>query len=141
MLPGVDADAAFEATEQAPRELGEGLDDAGFPLRLSAGLSTYPYDGAGATQLLRAADQALYRAKASGKNQRRRFREIVARRRRRRTILPARGDAAARRDGGPLGARRRDGRRGRDLGRGIGRRGARAPRARRSHSSSAQRRR
>ena len=46
MLPGADADAALEATERLRRELGAGLDDAGFPLGLSAGISTYPYDGA-----------------------------------------------------------------------------------------------
>ena len=42
MLPGADADAAFEATDRLRRELGAGLDEAGFPLRLSAGISTYP---------------------------------------------------------------------------------------------------
>ena len=77
MLPGADADAAFEATERIRRELADGLEDAGFPLRLSAGTSTYPYDGGAATQLLRAADQALYRAKSRGKNQVIAFREIV----------------------------------------------------------------
>ncbi len=76
MLPGADADAAFEATDRLRRELGAGLDDAGFPLRLSAGVSTYPFDGAAATQLLRAADQALYHAKARGKNLVVSFREI-----------------------------------------------------------------
>jgi diguanylate cyclase (GGDEF)-like protein len=77
MLPGAGADAAFEATDRLSRELGHGLDQAGFPLRLSAGISTYPYDGAAATQLLRAADQALYHAKARGKNQVVGFREIL----------------------------------------------------------------
>ena len=77
MLPGVDADAAVAATERLRAGLSEGLDDAGFPLRLSAGISTYPYDGAGTTQLLRAADQALYRAKACGKNRVIPFREIM----------------------------------------------------------------
>ena len=77
MLPGADADSAFEATERIRRELADGLEDAGFPLRLSAGMSTYPYDGGAATQLLRAADQALYRAKSRGKNQVIAFREIV----------------------------------------------------------------
>ena len=77
MLPGTDVDAALETTERLRRELGAGLAEAGFPLGMSAGIATYPYDGAGATQLLRAADQALYRAKASGKNQVIPFREIV----------------------------------------------------------------
>jgi diguanylate cyclase (GGDEF)-like protein len=77
MLPGADADAAFEATDRLRRELGDGLSEAGFPLRLSAGVSTYPYDGAAGTQLLRAADQALYHAKARGKNQVVCFREIL----------------------------------------------------------------
>ena len=77
MLPGTDADAAFEVVKRLRAELEEGLDDAGFPLRLSAGLSTYPYDGGGASQLLRAADQALYRAKVSGKNRVVGFRDVV----------------------------------------------------------------
>jgi diguanylate cyclase (GGDEF)-like protein len=77
MLPGTDADAAVEVADQLRRELDDGLDDAGFPLRLSAGLSTYPYDGGGASQLLRAADQALYQAKANGKNHVVSFRDVV----------------------------------------------------------------
>jgi diguanylate cyclase (GGDEF)-like protein len=77
MLPGTDATAAFEVADQLRTELADGLDDAGFPLRLSAGLSTYPYDGGGASQLLRAADQALYRAKASGKNRVVEFHDLV----------------------------------------------------------------
>jgi diguanylate cyclase (GGDEF)-like protein len=77
MLPGIDADGAFEIAEQLRTELDDGLDDAGFPLRLSAGLSTYPYDGGGASQLLRAADQALYQAKANGKNRVISFRDVV----------------------------------------------------------------
>ncbi len=77
LLPDTDVDAAMVEVARLRRELDEGLADAGFPLRLSAGLATYPYDGAGASQLLRAADQALYRAKASGKNLVVGFREIV----------------------------------------------------------------
>jgi len=78
MLPGSDVEEALSAVACLRRELDEGLADAGFPLRLSAGLATYPYDGAGARQLLRAADQALYRAKAGGKNSVVGFREIAA---------------------------------------------------------------
>ena len=77
MLPGVDADAAVETIERLRSELSEGLDEAGFPLRLSAGISTYPYDGAGSTQLLRTADQALYSAKARGRNTIVSFRDVV----------------------------------------------------------------
>jgi GAF domain-containing protein len=57
--------------------LGAGLSEAGFPLRLSAGVSTYPFDGAGASALLRAADQALYAAKNGGKDRVSSFRSIV----------------------------------------------------------------
>ena len=76
-LPGIEVDEAVEVIERLRRELSEGLDEAGFPLRLSAGISTYPYDGAGTTQLLRAADQALYSAKARGKNRVVSFREVI----------------------------------------------------------------
>ena len=77
MLPGADVEDAFSEVIRIRRELDQGLANAGFPLRLSAGLATYPYDGASASQLLRAADQALYRAKAGGKNLVVGFREIV----------------------------------------------------------------
>ena len=77
MLPGLEPDAAVEAVEGLRRRLSAGLDQAGFPLRLSAGVSTYPYDGAGTTQLLRAADQALYSAKGRGRNRVVSFREVI----------------------------------------------------------------
>ena len=57
--------------------LADGLTDAGFPLRISAGISTYPFDGATPSALLRAADQALYSAKAAGKDQIASFRDVV----------------------------------------------------------------
>jgi diguanylate cyclase (GGDEF)-like protein len=78
IVPGAEVDDALSEVVRMRRELDEGLADAGFPLRLSAGVATYPYDGAGASQLLRAADQALFRAKAGGKNLVVSFREIVA---------------------------------------------------------------
>ena len=77
MLPGTDADTAFAVVKQLRTELDDGLDAAGFPLRLSVGLSTYPFDGGGATQLMRAADQALYLAKAGGKNRVVGFRDVA----------------------------------------------------------------
>jgi diguanylate cyclase (GGDEF)-like protein len=45
-----------------------GLDRSGFPLRVSGGVATFPRDAPTATTLMRAADQALYEAKAVGKN-------------------------------------------------------------------------
>ena len=138
MLPGFDADAVYDVAEELRRQLDAGLDDAGFPLHLSAGLSTYPYDGAGASQLLRAADQALYQAKSRGKNRVIGFRDVV--RSAKTGTLPPIGVERGRAErGGRVDARRRDGRFGGDLGRGLGRRRARAARASRSRSSSVRR--
>jgi hypothetical protein len=77
MLPGADADAAETVAQELRGELLAGLDEAGFPLRVSIGVATYPFDGGVGTQLLRAADQALYEAKAQGKNRVVGFRELV----------------------------------------------------------------
>jgi diguanylate cyclase (GGDEF)-like protein len=77
MLPGTDPIAAEQIAETARAQLAAGLDDAGFPLRLSGGIATYPFDGGGASQLLRASDQALYEAKETGKNQIVGFRALV----------------------------------------------------------------
>ena len=77
MLPGAGAEAAEALGRQIRSVLAAGLTDAGFPLRISAGISTYPFDGAGPSGLLRAADQALYAAKSSGKDQIASFREIA----------------------------------------------------------------
>ena len=59
--------------------LADGLTDAGFPLKLSGGIATYPFDGATPTALLRAGDQALYLAKQAGKDRISSFRQVVAR--------------------------------------------------------------
>ena len=77
MLPEAGADAAEALGASIRRVLADGLTDAGFPLRISAGISTYPFDGATPSALLRAADQALYSAKASGKDQIASFRDVV----------------------------------------------------------------
>ena len=77
MLPEAGADAAEALGASIRRVLADGLTDAGFPLRISAGISTYPFDGATPSALLRAADQALYWAKASGKDRIASFRDIV----------------------------------------------------------------
>ncbi len=77
MLPGAGADAAKALGGQIRSVLADGLTDAGFPLRISAGISTYPFDGAGSTALLRAADQALYAAKSTGKDRVASFRDLT----------------------------------------------------------------
>ena len=77
MLPGAGADAAEALGAEVRSLLAAGLTDAGFPLRISAGISTYPFDGATPSALLRAADQALYSAKSNGKNRAASFRDVV----------------------------------------------------------------
>lgn len=77
MLPSRGADAAETVGSALRTVLADGLTDAGFPLRISAGISTFPFDGATATALLRAADQALYAAKGAGKDRVASFRDVV----------------------------------------------------------------
>ena len=76
MLPAADSDLAEALGTEIRTLLAEGLTDAGFPLRISAGVSTYPFDGATPTSLLRAGDQALYAAKSPGKDRVASFREL-----------------------------------------------------------------
>ena len=77
MLPEAGVDAAEALGARIRSVLADGLTDAGFPLRISAGISTYPFDGATPSALLRAADQALYWAKAAGKDRIASFRDVV----------------------------------------------------------------
>jgi diguanylate cyclase (GGDEF)-like protein len=77
MLPGLDVEAATGLAGESRAILAAGLMDAGFPLHLSAGVATYPYDGAAASTLLRSADQALYAAKNGGKDRVASFRSLV----------------------------------------------------------------
>ncbi len=77
MLPGAGVDTAEKLGTEIRRLLAEGLTDAGFPLRISGGVATYPFDGATTTALLRAADQALYAAKIAGKNRIASFRDLT----------------------------------------------------------------
>lgn len=77
MLPGAGADVAESVGSRIRTLLADGLTDAGFPLKISAGVSTYPFDGAKPTALLRAGDQALYAAKGAGKDRIASFRELT----------------------------------------------------------------
>ena len=76
MFPGAGSDSAEALGAQIRTLLAEGLTEAGFPLRISAGISTYPFDGATPTTLLRTGDQALYAAKSAGKDRVASFREL-----------------------------------------------------------------
>ncbi|MCS7007607.1 MAG: diguanylate cyclase [Gaiellaceae bacterium] len=77
MLPGADAESAERTAATVRAALAEAMTEAGFPLRISAGISTFPFDGDRATALLRAADQALYAAKSLGKDRVASFRELL----------------------------------------------------------------
>ena len=77
MLPGAGVDDAGELGSRIRALLADGLTDAGYPLRISAGISTYPFDGATPSMLVRTADQALYAAKNAGKDQVASFRDIL----------------------------------------------------------------
>jgi diguanylate cyclase (GGDEF)-like protein len=68
MLPGAGTKEAAELGGRFRAVLADGLTDAGYPMRISVGISTYPFDGATPTTLLRAGDQALYAAKNAGKD-------------------------------------------------------------------------
>jgi diguanylate cyclase (GGDEF)-like protein len=68
LLPGTDAEVAQALADRLRGQVTGTLAEAGFPLHISGGFATYPFDGAGTSQLLRGADQALYAAKALGKD-------------------------------------------------------------------------
>jgi diguanylate cyclase (GGDEF)-like protein len=86
LLPDTDSRSGEETGNRLRVGLTAELADAGFPLRVSAGLATYPFDGGTGSQLLRAADQALYAAKDQGKDRVVGFRDAM---RRQATARPA----------------------------------------------------
>jgi len=77
VLPAAGADDAVTLGDRVRRVLAEGVTGSGFPLWISAGISTYPLDGGTAVTLLRAADQALFAAKDAGKNRVLSFRDVL----------------------------------------------------------------
>jgi diguanylate cyclase (GGDEF)-like protein len=77
LLPRTGAEPAEAVGNQLRLGLARELAEAGFPLRVSAGLATYPFDGGAGPQLLRAADQALYAAKDRGKDRVVSFRDAM----------------------------------------------------------------
>jgi len=69
ILPDTGREAAFALAEHLRIELREEFARDPTPLTISFGLSTYPEHGETAASLIHAADEALYAAKESGRNQ------------------------------------------------------------------------
>ena len=67
LLPDTEPDASFAIAERARRRVASQTELA-LRLTVSAGLASYPVDGADSAALLRAADGALYDAKHAGRD-------------------------------------------------------------------------
>ncbi len=68
LLPGADEEAAFRVGSRAVMRIASGSGDGSVAATVSAGVATYPGNELERSQLVRAADRALYAAKASGRN-------------------------------------------------------------------------
>jgi diguanylate cyclase (GGDEF)-like protein len=68
VVPGVEIEEATEMAERLRRGLIERGLQSGYPVSATLGVAAYPAQGTGLHDLLRAADRAMYGAKADGKN-------------------------------------------------------------------------
>ncbi len=68
ILPGADAQAAFAVAERLRCHVRDAFADATVPITISFGIAAHPSHAQTAASLVRAADEALYAAKASGRN-------------------------------------------------------------------------
>jgi len=68
ILPGSDAQAAFAVAERLRCRLRDAFAGASVPITISFGIATHPAHAETAASLVRAADEALYGAKESGRN-------------------------------------------------------------------------
>ncbi|HLI56738.1 MAG TPA: diguanylate cyclase, partial [Actinomycetota bacterium] len=70
ILPETDADGGQRAAEKIRRRIGDSpfARDRQIPVTISVGIACFPRAGTDQTSLLRAADVALYQAKAAGKD-------------------------------------------------------------------------
>ncbi len=77
LLPGLDEHAALTAAESVVDRIGSLELELIGPITVSAGVATFPLQGAGRDELIRLADSALYWAKEHGKNRVRVYRPDV----------------------------------------------------------------
>lgn len=68
LLPGADAPGAFSLCERMRTRVAETFSSERFPLTVSLGVASFALDGTTASELLAAADRALYEAKRLGRN-------------------------------------------------------------------------
>lgn len=68
LLPEIDAEHAVAAAERLRRSLVDQVLEDGQLVTATFGIAAYPADGATPSDLMRAADQALYAAKQTGRN-------------------------------------------------------------------------
>jgi two-component system cell cycle response regulator len=69
LLPDTDADAAARVTEKLRREVGRvDVEHDGVPLRVTVSIGTATWDDEAPEELIRRADEALYAAKAAGRD-------------------------------------------------------------------------
>ena len=89
LLPGVDEEEAFDIGSRAIKRIAHGRAADAPAATVSAGVATYPGHELERSQLVRAADRALYAAKASGRNAVRTFAPGVIESAERRTAAQA----------------------------------------------------
>jgi diguanylate cyclase (GGDEF)-like protein len=77
LFPGLAEDEALAIVSRVVLRVTTTQVDPGLAVTVSAGVATYPSDGLQRSQLLRAADRALYTAKGAGKNAVRGYRPDV----------------------------------------------------------------
>lgn len=68
VLPEADEHEAYLVAERLRHRVGEAFGEEPVPLTMSFGVAAYPTHGASADQLMRTADDALYAAKALGRD-------------------------------------------------------------------------
>jgi diguanylate cyclase (GGDEF)-like protein len=69
LLPQTTIDAALQVNERVRRKIAQRVETSDIQISASIGLASWPADGVGHTDIIAAADAALYRAKRSGGNQ------------------------------------------------------------------------